>query len=467
MFKHLFKSLKPKASLGEIRALLALAQQRQKAGEPRAAIAAYRKALEAGAPAAEAHLQLGALHAGLSEYDAAVEELNRSIELRPDNADALCMLGTVMSDLRRFDDAARLFERSLALKPDLSEGHFNLGLAHFERARFDDAAASFAHCVELNRGAPWDAARRADLSHEPLPRFTPKDMAVNTIKLRHDCEQLEYLLQLGRLPDRYRPVLDDYRALFRELGDIDIETVVPFDAARHRLVAATYKRPFHIAEVSAPAEPIINPQLDFRGIEQRYLGAEPNAIFVDSLLTPPALEALRRFCLESTIWNAIKPGYLGAYFYDGFCSPLLLRLAWELREAFPAVFRGQPLQTMWGYKCDCSLPGLAVHADAAAVNVNFWITDDSANLDPQSGGLLVYPQQAPEDWGFAKYNHDPGPILRYLESTGGEPIRVPYRANRAVIFDSDLFHATDRPRFRGGYLNRRINITLLYGLRLA
>ena len=186
---------------------------------------------------------------------------------------------------------------------------------------------------------------------------------------------------------------------------------------------------------------------------------------MDDLLTTEALQALRRFCLESTFWNNIKPGYLGTYFHDGFFSELLLKLAWELRECFPAMFRGLPLQTLWGYKCDCTLPGLGVHADAAAVNVNFWITEDSANLDPGSGGLLVYPQDAPQEWGFAKYNHDPATILGYLDSTSGEPLRVPYRANRAVIFDSDLFHATDRPHFREGYLNRRINITLLYGLR--
>ena len=42
---------------------------------------------------------------------------------------------------------------------------------------------------------------------------------------------------------------------------------------------------------------------------------------------------------------------------------------------------------------------------------------------------------------------------------------VPYRSNRAVIFDSHLFHETDRIVFKEGYLNRRINITLLYGLR--
>jgi hypothetical protein len=42
---------------------------------------------------------------------------------------------------------------------------------------------------------------------------------------------------------------------------------------------------------------------------------------------------------------------------------------------------------------------------------------------------------------------------------------VPHRANRAVIFDSDLFHETDDIAFKDGYLNRRINVTLLYGRR--
>ena len=42
---------------------------------------------------------------------------------------------------------------------------------------------------------------------------------------------------------------------------------------------------------------------------------------------------------------------------------------------------------------------------------------------------------------------------------------MPYRSNRAVIFDSDLFHETDKISFQDGYCNRRINITLLYGWR--
>jgi hypothetical protein len=99
------------------------------------------------------------------------------------------------------------------------------------------------------------------------------------------------------------------------------------------------------------------------------------------------------------------------------------------------------------------------------VNVNFWITPDEANLDPESGGLVVWDKAAPLDWDFDKYNTDEGAIRRFLTEAGAKPVTIPYRANRAVIFDSDLFHETDRLSFREGYQNRRINVTLLYGER--
>jgi hypothetical protein len=447
---------------------LARANELQKQGEPRAAIATYARALEDGGPAAQIELQLGVLHAGLAERAFAEEHLRKAIALAPADPDPLCMLGTVMNDLRRFDEAAALFERALALRPEFPEAHFNLGLARLERGDARGAARSFARCAALNRGEPWSAARRNEPGREPSPRFTPQDMAVNEVKLRHDCEQLEYLLGIGRLPPAYRDVLEDYRALAAEIrGRVGIGSLVPFDEARHPLVARTYKRPIHIDPGEAPEGPLVNPALDWRRIEERYLAAEPNVVAVDNLLTPQALSAMRRFCLESTFWNNIKPGYLGAYFYDGFCSELLLRAALELRSAMPQVMGGLPLQMMWGYKCESRLPGLGVHADEAAVNVNFWITEDEANLDREHGGLLVYPQDAPADWGFAKFNTDSETIQRYLESTGEAAVCIPYRANRAVIFDSDLFHATDRPVFREGYVNRRVNVTLLYGQRAS
>jgi hypothetical protein len=101
------------------------------------------------------------------------------------------------------------------------------------------------------------------------------------------------------------------------------------------------------------------------------------------------------------------------------------------------------------------------------VNVNFWITPDEANLDPERGGLIIWEKPAPLEWTFAQYNSpNAGETIRnYLAETGAKAITVPHRANRAVIFDSDLFHQTDEINFKEGYLNRRIKITMLYGRR--
>jgi len=149
----------------------------------------------------------------------------------------------------------------------------------------------------------------------------------------------------------------------------------------------------------------------------------------------------------------------------GFGAPLLAQIAEELRTAYPAIFAGHPLRHSWAFKYDSSLSGIAVHADFAAVNVNFWITPDEANLDPEGGGLIVWDTAAPLDWDFVKYNTAGNEIRDYLASRNAKSVTIPYRANRAVIFDSDLFHETDRLSFKEGYANRRINVTLLYGDR--
>ena len=54
-------------------------------------------------------------------------------------------------------------------------------------------------------------------------------------------------------------------------------------------------------------------------------------------------------------------------------------------------------------------------------------------------------------------------ILEQVRRDGWRNITVPYRQNRAVIFDSALFHKSGRIAFKLGYTNRRINLTLLFG----
>ena len=105
-----------------------------------------------------------------------------------------------------------------------------------------------------------------------------------------------------------------------------------------------------------------------------------------------------------------------------------------------------------------------MHADEAAVNVNIWLTPDEANLDPTSGGLVVYTVKPPKDWDFELYNRDTDFVYeRLIKPSDFANVTIPYRENRAVIFDSALFHATDKFAFKKGYKNKRINLTLLYG----
>ncbi len=187
---------------------------------------------------------------------------------------------------------------------------------------------------------------------------------------------------------------------------------------------------------------------------------------IDNFLTAEALEKIREFCRCSTVWRvSYESGYLGTIPEHGFASPLLAQIATELRDKFPEIIGDHRLRNFWGFSYDSRLKGIGIHADQAAVNVNFWITPDEANLDPETGGLIIWDVASPEDWDFRKYNTD-GPAMRaFLARTGSKAVREPYRANRAVIFDSDLFHETDAIAFKDGYVNRRINITMLYGRR--
>lgn len=214
----------------------------------------------------------------------------------------------------------------------------------------------------------------------------------------------------------------------------------------------------------AAVAPVLAPVLDAAALQRRYAEAAPALVVVDGLLHVKALAALRRFCLEATIWFDCKEhgGYLGAYLHEGFDHPVVLALARALSERLPQIFGGHRLAQAWAFKYGQG-GGTRKHADAAAVNVNLWITPDEACREPARSGLVVYDAATPPGWRFADYNLDPAPLERRV--AGRAAVRVPYRCNRAVIFDSSLIHESGDVRFRPGYANRRINVTLLFGER--
>jgi hypothetical protein len=253
-----------------------------------------------------------------------------------------------------------------------------------------------------------------------------------------------------------------------------------FQSADHELgIEAIYNKALHqtnfeeLKDDSGKPIPLLNPKLDVDLIQSQWFGTDknhkyPGIVVIDEVLTTDALVRIRQLLLENAVWYQTKTplkfgGYVGAYIDDGLHDRILLQLAFELYNTLPKIMKGHFLKYLWAYKYDSGYSGISTHADQAAVNVNMWITPDDANLDPSSGGLVIFTAKPPEDWDFQKYNTDTDVMEELLKATGYANWTVPHRQNRAVLFDSALFHHTDEFKFKKGYENRRINLTLLYG----
>jgi hypothetical protein len=97
------------------------------------------------------------------------------------------------------------------------------------------------------------------------------------------------------------------------------------------------------------------------------------------------------------------------------------------------------------------------------VNVNLYITPDDANLAADRGGMVIWNLAARSEEELRYYNGHERELSALLERSGAKAHHIAHRANRAVIFASRLFHKTDDCRFREGYLNKRINVSFLFG----
>ena len=431
----------------------------RESGAPEEAEASLRRALARDPDHAAAHANLGNVLQDLNRLEEAVAAYRRALSLDADYATAHANLGNTLTRMGRLDEAVASGERAVALKPGSDGFLSNLGMTHVARGAHDAALACFARATECRHGPPLTAEALAGRGGGTAP------VPVAPFKLRHDAEQIRHLCAGGRIDSRFARVAEAYERVLAALPpDIAPEEPLALDAADWRRIEPTYNRPLH-APGTARCAAAINPALDGRAIERTYRESAPSLAVVDDFLAAAALERLWRFCLEATVWYQVKRGYLGAYLVDGFGTALALQIADELRQHLPGIFRNHRLNQLWAYKYDSRLQGIPTHADFAAVNVNFWLTPDAANRNPDGGGLIVHKARAPSDWAFRAYNADSTRMARFLAEHGGETVAIPYRRNRAVIFDSDLFHRTADLAFHPGYENRRINVTMLFGDR--
>ena len=438
------------------------------------ALASYEQGLTLRPEAVAGWTGRGAVLHGLKRYEDAVASFERALSFDERHADAWLGRGAALSKLRRNEDALASYDRVQALAPQI-DVQPDRADALFKLRRFDEALAVYDLALASR---PQDANLWHDRSVVlgTVQRFDEAASSMDeALRLAPDSPTV--LLAQGKLLcelDRIGEGLDVLarRALAVHSGPLsDAATPQPHkqrhDAEQAEYLAArgvTTGR-FHIEGGERIPGPAVNPA-NRDVVARTWADSDPKIVVIDNLLTEEGLDALRRFCWGSTVWRKpYKQGYLGAFTDAGFACPLLAQIADELREVFPTVVEDHGLVNTWGFKYDSTLGGIRIHADQAAVNVNFWITPDEANLNPDSGGMVIWDKAAPDDWEIERYNGDDDAVRAFLAEAKSKAITVPYRANRAVIFDSDLFHETDKIEFAQGYLNRRINVTMLYGRR--
>jgi len=440
-------------------------------GEMEQAGAAYRKAIALKPDFAQGYNNLGHIHLRSGRFEEARAAFAHAIALAPGYAEAHNNLGNALHKLDRGGEAQAAFRTAIRLAPGYADAHTNLSTCLLDTGKAREAEVAAADGVRLSPGNPegYNALGNALREQGKLAEAEACYRKALTSKPGFSEAQkrlAETLCEEGRIAEGF--------AVYTRHAELTYGTGAPLSAGpsvAHKLRHDGEQQAwlgdkvasFYLADGDRIAGPAVNPAGRLAEISEE---GQPQIVMIDDLLTAQALEKLRRFCMDSTIWRQIyDDGYLGAFPEHGFAPPLLAQIAEEMRAVYPAVIGDHPLLHFWAFKYDSSLRGTSTHADFAAVNVNFWITPDDANLDPARGGLVVWDAAAPLDWDFAKYNAADDDIRAFLEEKKAKPVIVPYRANRAVVFDSDLFHETDTIRFKLGYENRRINITLLFGRR--
>jgi tetratricopeptide (TPR) repeat protein len=332
-----------------------------------------------------------------------------------DSAASLDQRGNMLLAQGKIEEAIQSYRQALAIDPDFAEAHYHLGSVLSEHGR---VAEGFAHY--MRRAALVYGTGKAPPADEPDPPH----------KLRHDLAQRDYLAGGKAAPDA--PQISDM---------------------------------LQLADGSRLAGPAVNPANATPQLFDGWRHNQPQLIVVDDFLTAPALEKLRAYCVGSTVWRKIyAAGYLGAAPEDGFACPLLAQIVEEIQEAFRPILKDEPFRYLGAFKYDSELcAGTNTHADNAAVNVNFYITPDDANLDPDHGGMEIWDVAAPDVEAQRNYSSSEAAVHDFLNSSGAQSMIIPHRSNRAVIFKSALFHRTNRFKFRNDYLSRRINISLLFG----
>ena len=184
-------------------------------------------------------------------------------------------MGYALKAADRMESAVEAYRMALAARPDFVPVYKNLGTALKDLGR---TAEGFE---VLRAGAKIMFAPKT-LSDDEMS-FT---MRTSVAKLKHDAEQIRYLVAKHRITDNF----SDTAAAYDELvaaQPLACPPTASFDLppAEQRKIDRTYNRLIYLSDGERCQDAAVNPKLDSNLIQGHYHASKPEITYFDDFLT--------------------------------------------------------------------------------------------------------------------------------------------------------------------------------------
>ena len=451
------------------------------------AIVFLKKAEKSNSDSYEVNNNLGITYKNLKDFDNAEKYFIKAISIDSKNYKAHFNCANVYIDQKKHDLAKSFLENTIVCNNSFAEAYQRysdvLHLQFFESKDFNFLIESKKYLAESIKIDPSysDSFIALALTHlwlgevEESANLFNKALTINSSNnsvrkienklwktlIKHEYEQLTFIdndIDSIRNPKFTKEYYQELKNLYLKIknNSFNIEDVT--SSMKIEISKILYNKP-----PKTSSSNYINEKNDIEFLESEYLGKNPEILVIDNFLTVEALLELQKFYRNANIFKyPYVNGYVGAFLAKGLSNKFILKLTEDLRKTYKNIFTNLQLTQAWAFKYDSKNKGINVHADDASINVNFWITSDQANLNKKTGGLKIWNKLPPKEWDFEEFNYNSPKIIKMLEAEKITYETIKYKENRAIIFNSKLFHATDNYNFKDSYEDRRINMTFLY-----
>ncbi len=422
-----------------------------------------------------------------SNYIKSIKMLKKAIEYDINFTKSYLNLANCYSAQKKYDDALKTLEEGKKIDPNDTRFTKNIINIYIERYSLSKdkihlrKAIEYLDKIDINETFDqklisnyalvylWDnnlekslkLFKIAEKKSQVLPNIDVllniKDKSILSHLVKHEYEQISHIdSDLDGI--RNMKITQEFYNSLKKINNKRFEKYTEDDlmfiSTLHKI---KYNKPPKIKSS------LINQDLDFQSIQNYYCSSKPQICIVDNILSKEFYDDINSFFRCANIFKRPYPrGYVGTFLGTGMANQPILQFSIDLKDKLSEIFKDYNLSQAWAFKYDSQQKGISIHADDARVNVNLWLTSDDANLDKDSGGMIIWKKKPKKSANFHDFNATVNSDKMISDVGNSEFIKVPYKGNRAVLFDSKLYHATDDITFDSNYINRRINVTFLY-----